>query len=367
MGTHWRGPIVQRFAPALLLCALVLLETVASNQDVPLGLSVPVALAMTVPLIWRRSATLAVVGVVLGAWAVQGVAGDWELEPQSELLAVAFAFWSLGAHVRERTSLLAAVGALAAVLVHEPGDAIVMWPLMLGVFAAGRLMRSRDQLARALERDLFDAERMAVAEERARIARELHDVVAHSISLMTIQAGAERVTLGSGAPQTTEVLARIEQTGRQALAEMRRMLGMLRDPEEDPELAPMPGLAQVDSLLERMARAGLQVELTVSGTPTRLSPGLDISGFRIVQEALTNVLKHAEASSATVRITHGAEHLEIEVLDDGCGRGISDRGGGQGLTGMHERVALYQGVLEVGAVSPHGWRVFARLPQQSTA
>jgi signal transduction histidine kinase len=365
MGTHWRDPRLLRDAPAVLLCVLVLLETIATDQDVPLGLSVPVALAMTVPLIWRRSAPLAVVGVVLGAWAGQGLAGDWELEPQSELIAAAFAFWSLGAYVRERTALVAVVGALAAVLVHEPGDVIVLWPLMLGVFFAGRLMRSRDQLARALERDRVDAERMAVAEERARIARELHDVVAHSISLMTIQAGAERLALGARAPQTAEVLAQIEQTGRQALAEMRRMLGMLRDPAEDPELSPMPGLTQVDSLLERMARAGLQVELTVDGTPGKLPPGLDISGFRIVQEALTNVLKHAEASTASVRITHGAEHVEIEVLDDGCGRVAGSRGAGQGITGMHERVALYQGVLEVGAVSPHGWRVFARLPQES--
>jgi signal transduction histidine kinase len=364
MSTHWRDSRVGTAAPALLLCALVLLETVATDQDVPLGLSVPVALAMTVPLVWRRSATLAVVGVVLGAWMGQGLAGDWELEPQSELLAVAFVFWSLGAHVREKTALVAVGGALVAVLVHEPGDAIVLWPLVLGVFAAGRLMRSRDQLARALERDRVDAERMAVAEERARIARELHDVVAHSISLMTIQAGAERMALGSGAPRTAEVLAQIERTGRQALAEMRRMLGMLRDPAADPELAPMPGLAQVDSLVERMARAGLQVELTVSGTPGKLPPGLDISGFRIVQEALTNVLKHAEASTASVRIAHGPEHLEIEVLDDGRGR-AGATGAGQGLTGMHERVALYEGVLEVGALSPHGWRVFARLPQVS--
>lgn len=352
-------------AAALFLCVAVLFEVLTTHQDVPLRLSVPVALAMTLPLAWRRRAPMPAAAVVMAAWVVQGLAGDWAQEPQSELLPVALAFWALGAHTRDRLAMGALLGAMVGLVAHEPEDVIVLGPLMVGVFAAGRLMRSRDQLARALERDRSDAERMAVAEERARIARELHDVVAHSISVMTIQAGAERLALGDDAPRTTAALAQIEGTGRQALGEMRRMLGMLRDPDEAPDLAPVPSLSRLDDLVARMARAGLEVELTVEGSPSTVSPGLDISGYRIVQEALTNVLKHAEVSAARLRIAHAADHLEIEIVDHGRGAATSPNGAGHGLAGMRERVALYGGSLEAGPQSPSGWRVYARLPEET--
>lgn len=239
-----RHPRAVDAAVALGLVALVLLEVLASDQDVPLALAVPVALAMTVPFAWRRRFPIAVAMTVLGAFMVQGVAGAWDLEPQTELLSAAFAFWVLGTSVPDPLSLRAAAGGLALLVIHEPGDTIVMGPLMSGVYAAGRLMRSRSELARALERDRAEGERRAVLEERARIARELHDVVAHAISLMTVQAGAERLAIGAGRPQTTEALKQIEVTGRQALAEMRRLLGMLRDPGEAVDLTPQPGLSR---------------------------------------------------------------------------------------------------------------------------
>jgi signal transduction histidine kinase len=359
-----RHPRASDAALAVLLAVLVLEEVLVSDQDVPLGLAVPVALAMTVPLAWRRSAPVPVAAVVLGAFMAQGVAGDWGLEPQTELLCVAMAFWALGAHASDPTSLRAAIVGLLAVGIHEPGDLIVQGPLMAGVFAAGRLMRSRAQLAAALARDRAEGERQAVAEERARIARELHDVVAHSISLMTVQAGAERLALGAERPQTTEALNQIEVTGRQALAEMRRLLGMLRGPGEEVDLAPQPGLRQLDALAERVTRAGLPVRLTVEGEARSVSPGVDISAYRIVQEGLTNALKHAHAGRADVRVAYRGDDVEIEVADDGRGGAASANGAGHGLTGMRERVALYGGTLDAGPLPEGGWSLRARLPRE---
>ena len=351
---------------ALLLGVLVLLEVLTTDQEVPRELAVPVAVLMTAPLAWRRERPVWAAAVVLGAWAVQGVAGDWALPPQTELLSVAMAFWALGAYAHDPIALRACAAALLAVLIQEPGDTVVLGPLMAGVFAAGRLMRSRTELALALERDRAEGERQAVAEERARIARELHDVVAHSISLMTIQAGAERLALGDARPQTSEALSQMEFTGRQALAEMRRLLGMLRGPGEEVDLAPQPGLAQLDALAERVSASGLHVDLTVEGTPAPVSPGVDISAYRIVQEGLTNALKHAQASRAEVRVSYGGDGLEIEVADDGTGANAraAVNGSGHGLTGMRERVALYGGTLDAGPAAAGGWRLRARLPRE---
>jgi signal transduction histidine kinase len=235
-----RHPRAVDVALALALCALVLLEVLGSDQDVPLNLAIPVALAMTLPFAWRRQYPVVVAMIVLVAFAAQGAAGDWDLEPQTELLAAALAFWVLGTSVSTPRSWYAGAAGFVLLVIHEPGDVIVMGPLMVGVFAAGRLMRSRSEIAKALERDRGEAERRAVLEERARISRELHDVVAHAISLMTVQAGAERLALGNERPQTSEALEQIEITGRQTLAEMRRLLGKLRDPEAAVDLAPQP-------------------------------------------------------------------------------------------------------------------------------
>lgn len=349
---------------AVLLCALVLLEVFGSDQDVPLGLAVPVALLMTVPFAWRRRWPVPVALLALCALAVQGLAGDWDLEPQTELLAAAMAFWILGAHVGDPIAIRAGAAALALVVVHEPGDTIVQGPLMIGVFAAGRLMRSRSELAVALERDRAEGERQAVADERVRIARELHDVVAHSISLMTVQAGAERVGLAGERPSTSAALAEIEDTGRQALAEMRRLLGMLRGPGEEVDLAPQPGLSQLPALAERVSKTGLRVDLAIDGSPAPVSPGVDISSYRIVQEALTNSLKHAHAQRAEVRVRYDGDAVEIEVMDDGAARPPALNGGGHGLAGMRERVALYGGTIDAGPRPEGGWSLRARLPRE---
>ncbi len=349
---------------AVALGLLIVDEVLASDQDVPLRLALPVALAMTVPLAWRRGAPVPAAVVVLTAFALQGVAGDWDLEPQSELLAVGVAFFALGAHAPDPWSARGFAVAFAALILHEPGDLVVQGPLMAGVFAAGRLLRSRTELADALARDRAEGERQAVAEERVRIARELHDVVAHSISLMTVQAGAERLALGGERPQTTEALSQIEHTGRQALAEMRRLLGMLRDPGEEVDFAPQPGLAELDALAARVTRAGLRVSLRIEGEAAPVSPGVDISAYRIVQEGLTNALKHARASRADVRVVHRVDAVELEVADDGAGAAGAANGSGHGLTGMRERVALYGGTLEAGPHEGRGWVLRARLPRE---
>lgn len=354
----WDGMVV-----VLVVC--VLGEVVATNQDVPLALSVPVALVMTVSLLWGQRRPRLVAGLVLGAWLVQGFAGSWQLEPQFELLPVCLVFWCLGAYTADPAARWAFGAAIVAMIAHEPSDAMVLGPLVAGVFAAGRLMRSREQLAAALRKERAQVERYAAAEERARISRDLHDIVGHSIALMTVQAGAERVAIGDSRPQTSQVLQQIETNGRQTMQEMRRLLGILRGPEEHGEFNPQPGLAQLEALAEQVKRAGVDVAVLVEGEPDGLLPGLDVAAYRIVQEALTNVLRHAEASRATVFIEYGQASLGIEVTDDGVNRPSTTDGHGHGTAGMRERAALYGGRVESGPAPGGGWRVFADLPKES--
>lgn len=353
----------------MVLVVGVLLEVLASDQDVPLALAVPVGLAMTVPLLWGQRQPVLVAVVVLGAWLLQAYAGDWELEPQSALLPVCLVFWSLGAQLGRTPAAWACGLGLAALVLHQPDDAIVLVPLMAGVFAGGRLMRSRELLARELAAERAQAERYAVAAERARIARELHDVVGHAVSLMTVQAGAERLTLERSAaparPETAQVLGQIEQTGRRTMQEMRRMLDVLRAADPETDLAPQPGLAGLDQLVAQFRATGLEVTVRAEGAPAELSPGADISAYRIVQQALTNVLQHAGAERATVSVVHRPTEVEIAVEDDGIGRTAQQRHG-HGITGMRERVTLFGGTLEAGPGAAGGWRVVARLPREAT-
>jgi signal transduction histidine kinase len=206
------------------------------------------------------------------------------------------------------------------------------------------------------ERDL--AAREAVVEERARIARELHDAIAHSVSMMVIQAGAERRVVEPGS--TREVLETIERIGRDALTEMRRLVGMLRSDADGP-LAPQPGLGDLPTLVSQVREAGLPVELHVEGEQRELPVGIELSAYRIVQEALTNALKHAGDAHADVHVRYGADSLELEIVDDGTGS-ASRAPGGHGLVGMRERVALYGGRLDTGRDPRGGFTVRALLP-----
>lgn len=238
-------------------------------------------------------------------------------------------------------------------------------PFAIVVLAAMLLVRrvvgDRERRAELAERERDVAAREAVSEERARIARELHDAIAHHVSVMVVQAGAERRALDPASAATREVLETIERTGRSALTEMRRLLGMLRDETGDP-LTPLPGLADVPALVEQLQDAGLAVDLQVDGERRELPVGIELSGYRIVQEALTNALKHAGDAHASVLVHYGRDSLELEISDDGSGGESRVPPGGHGLVGMRERVALCGGRFHASHNAAGGFTVRALLP-----
>ena len=247
---------------------------------------------------------------------------------------------------------------------------VPLWFAMAWV--VGRLMRSWRVRAEELEGLALElaADRDALAEaaveaERMRIARELHDVVAHNVSVMTIQATAASRILANDPEAALDALASIERTGRETVDEMRILLGVLRERGADEPFAPQPGLAELDALAERVRSAGLPVEVVVEGRPRTLAAGLDLAAYRIVQEALTNVLKHAREAQAGVTVRYTDTALELEVVDNGSGNGAGG-GTGNGLVGMQERVAMYGGQLEMGRRHEGGWVLRARLPVGST-
>jgi len=214
---------------------------------------------------------------------------------------------------------------------------------------------------RSAEREREERARLAVAEERARIARELHDVVGHSVSVMTVQASAVRRLLKPEQEREREALLIVEQTGREAMAEMRRMVGVLRRPEEAPALAPQPSLEHLDKLVEHARESGLPVTLKIEGEAVQLPAGVDLTAYRLVQEGLTNALKHARAKNAEVLVRYSNGFVELTVTDDGSGDGGGDSGG-HGLVGMRERVSVYGGDLDAGPQPEGGFRLRATLP-----
>jgi signal transduction histidine kinase len=361
----WVGPIFQenqgpRLANALLLTAACL------------------------PLLWRRSRPMVafaiVVVAVLAQAKVEAYAGADQRDDQGTLQAwfvTLIAFYSLAAHAPRRDAMVAASLAGVVWLASDVRELLVgntdidhtlpAWFVIGGAWGLGYALRGRrqqveelaDRSAR-LEREREAQAQAAVAAERARIARELHDVVAHSLSVMVVQAQAADRVLEGEQPSAREALRSVHATGRQALVEMRRLVGLLRE-NTQLELAPQPGLGRLDELVEQMRGAGLPVELSIEGDQRELTPGVDLSAYRIVQEALTNVLRHAGGARAIVVVRFGVDEVELEVADDG--RGPHDgANGGHGLVGMSERVALYGGTLEYGEHNGHGFRVRARLP-----
>jgi signal transduction histidine kinase len=267
---------------------------------------------------------------------------------------------------------LAIVLSAAAIIVYNNPDAasgeFVFTPVLFGIgWLAGFALRERAVQAEAAEERAIQAERerevaarIAVAEERTRIARELHDIVAHAVSVMVLQVGAVRHKLPQTLAEDKDALRGVEQAGRTALAEMRRLLGAMRDDGEEPELAPQPGLDSLDNLLERVGRAGLPVRLHVDGERFPLPRAIDLSAYRIVQEGLTNALKHARASHADVTVRYGSDELHIEVRDDGDGAATDD-GLGHGLVGIRERVKIYGGEMTAGTATEGGFILRTRL------
>ena len=290
-------------------------------------------------------------------------------------MVAAFLIGSLRDERQGRIGLAILVGSAAILALNDPGhalDEVLLVPATfalawLGGFAtrerAEQALRAEER-ARHAEREREVGARIAVAEERARIARELHDIVAHSVSVMVLQVGAVRHRLPAELDEDVEALRGVEQAGRSALGEMRRLLGaMRRGDDEGPALAPQPGLGRLDVLLEEIRRAGLPVQLHVDGEPFALPAAIDLSAYRIVQEGLTNALKHAHASRADVQIRYAADALRIEVSDDGDGASeVSADGHGHGLVGIRERVKLYGGEMSVAAANGGGFRLTTSLP-----
>jgi signal transduction histidine kinase len=255
------------------------------------------------------------------------------------------------------TNLAAAAGPVGTLQKSVPFAVVTLVVMLL----VRRVVGDRERRAQLAERERDVAAREAVVEERARIARELHDAIAHNVSMMVVQAGAERRTLDPESGTTHEVLATIEEIGRGALTEMRRLVGMLRSDDADP-LVPQPGLDDLSALIAQVRDAGLPVELHIDGEPRELPVGLELSAYRIVQEALTNALKHAGDARASVRVNYRPDSLELEIVDDGTGGPSQASGGGHGLVGMRERVALYGGRFQADRGPSGGFAIRVLLP-----
>jgi signal transduction histidine kinase len=288
-------------------------------------------------------------------------------------LAAAFTLGNLRDGVKSTIGLGLVIGSLLFIVVAIPGEQtaselafvplrfVVAW--VAGFFLRERAERAEAAEARAMiaERERDAAARVAVAEERARIARELHDIVAHAVSVMVLQVGAVRHKLPDELADDRDALRSVERAGRTALAEMRRLLGAMRPDGDEAELTPQPGLDGLDALVREVMRAGLPVELHVDGEPFPLPRGVDLSAYRIVQEGLTNALKHAHASSANVTVRYALDELQIEVRDNGVGSSTTD-GLGHGLVGVRERVKIYGGEMSAGRANGGGFVLSTRLP-----
>jgi signal transduction histidine kinase len=327
---------------------------------------IPAALALA----GRRQFALATaVAVTIGfvAEAALGVPSD---QPVVPLVTLVLALYFLATHAGTRRAatglgVMVAGGAIVGALHHgslsvKLGNFAFGLVLTVATWSIGRVVRSRTERGDKLEAE----QHVAVADERARIARELHDVIAHSVSVMVVQAGAAEEVLDSRPDQALAALRAVQETGRQALVEMSRLVGLLRDDHEELGLAPQPGIAALDTLVAQVRIAGLPVDLRIEGDPATVPLGIDLSAYRVVQEALTNALKHAGDARAKVRLRYLVDALEVEIVDDGGGSG-NGHAGGHGLVGMRERVAVFGGEFAAGPRAEGGFEVRARLPLQA--
>jgi signal transduction histidine kinase len=345
----------------------------------PRPLASAAGLVMTLPLaIRRRRPLLAVAAAVIGFIALLA-ATDVSSDDDAYIpwLVMLVAAYTAGRYTRGREVLAGAALTLMFPLViavtdrdgFSVGNLLFFAFIAFPPYVAGVAIARRRGREAVLERHVatLDGERErlaaeAVSEERARIARELHDVVAHGVSTMVVQAqgGARMVRIEP--TEAEDAFASIERTGRQALTELRRLLGLLRATDDRAELVPQPGIERLADLVDGVRRAGLPVEVQVVGDATALPPGVDVSAYRIVQEALTNALKHAGPAHAHVRVRYLTGAIELEISDDGNGPAPGQTNGGHGLLGMRERVAVYGGRLETGARPSGGYLIRARLP-----
>ena len=365
------------------LAAVLAFLGIASSAAMGRLIAVPLVIALAVPVVFRRAYPVAAFAAAIAVGALQVLINS---KPNPTDLAIVILLYTLAAYTTRRISItglaICLVGSAAAVVRWMP-DRLSMWDsLLVGsiMFAGpsliawvfGDSMRYRrayytnleDRAAR-LEAERDAQAQVAAAAERARIARELHDVVAHNVSVMVVQADGASYALGSDPDRARQALAAIAATGRQALAEMRRMLGVLRRDEDgtEPGRAPLPGIGQLGELLDQTRAAGLAVAFTVEGVPQPMTDGAALAAYRIVQESLTNTRKHGgPRATAEVTLRYLEDALLLRITDDGRGAAAASDGAGHGLTGMRERVAVYGGWVQAGPRPSGGYHVAALLP-----
>jgi signal transduction histidine kinase len=375
---RWTASPRTDLALALVL-GVVCLQGVFGENGLkqPWWAAIALAQLSVLPLAWRRSRPVAVLASTLAAAIVGDLWFSGFLIP-----GPAVALYTVAAHCERRVAIAAAAATGVALLVpaaagrgvSSAGFAVAMYAVFVVAWAVGDNLRTRraylgeveDRVAR-LERDREEQARRAVAAERARIARELHDLISHNVSVMVVQAAAGSDVFDGQPDRARMALRAIESIGREALVELRRLLGVVSadDAGEAAGLSPQPGLARLPELVEQVGAGGLRVELTVEGEARDLPAGVDLSAFRIVQEALTNTLKHARASRAPVSLHYTGDGLAIDVIDDGTAS--NGDGGGRGIVGMRERAALVGGRLSAGPRPAGGFAVHAWMPLEGPA
>ncbi|WP_240917254.1 sensor histidine kinase [Nocardioides sp. HDW12B] len=342
-------------------------------------------LVMTVPLAARRTAPLLTAAVVVPALPLLHAVGSLPVLFWGGFVPIVVATFSVARHGRGREPFVGGALVAGCLLVidltvpelQSPSEIVFHWTLLTLVWLSGWSLATMERRARASTQHAIEVEvaaqaqvLSAVVEERARIARELHDIVAHAVSTMVVQAGAAGRVVEDDPELVRRSLDAIRATGSEALAEMRRLVTVMRAEGEPDALAPHPGVAAIPALVEEVRSAGLDVTLETSGRAVPLSPGLDLTVYRIVQESLTNVRRHAAATTAAIRLAYADSGVTVEVTDDGAGTsaastpGGASRAPGHGLLGIRERVSLYGGTLHVGPCAPpgHGFVVRAELP-----
>jgi signal transduction histidine kinase len=314
-------------------------------------------------LVFRRRYPLAVLWVVIVATVVTP-------HPRLTFFACVVAAYSAAAYSPYRAQTMASLAVAALAVSVFQDEALPTVPnkyatflILVPIVVASLGRRTWRMRALTLEREQTEAVRRAAEQERARIARELHDVVTHNVSVMVIQAGAARKVMDAAPEQAKEALLAVEAGGRAAMAELRHVMGLISPATDAPDLAPQPGLDGLDTLINRVRGAGVPVDLTVTGRSRPVPAGVGLTAYRVVQEALTNTVKHAAGATATVTLGYEEEHLRVEVRDNG-GRpnGATVTGNGRGLVGLRERLAIYGGTLEAGPRPSGGYRVRAVLP-----
>ena len=357
---------------ALALGLTILMEAelwLSADRTEDRRLLAPVAIGIGACVLARRRAPLAALAAAMALNVLANVLAETEEDPIFLIVTVLVLVYSVGAHAGGRAAPVGAALVAVAIglaLAQDPespdvGGLVFFTVVIGGPWVAGRAMRARRERERILVAERDERARAAVAEERVRIARERHDVVAHAMGVVVLQARGARRVLGRDPAAASRALDEIEATGGHALQETRRLLGLLRSADDDASLAPAPSLAQVPALAATVRESGLPVVVRIAGERRELPAGVELSAYRIVQESLTNVLRHARATSASVLVRYADDAVELEIVDDGAGAANGD-GGGHGLIGMRERVALLGGRLDAGPEPEGGFGVRARIP-----